>query len=765
MRRSPAKPRAGGSRVLRAAPLAAALLLVACAGARGPDPSELRVFEPVEPAPPMLPDSAERAAGRVAALVLADRPDSAAALYAELDAQERARLDVDGTPSGLLDNARDLLLAAEGGRAYERYARRALDDGGLDPALERHLERHLETRPLRVAERRLAEHRTRKLASLFNRIVPSLARLPLGGVLDPVETGRAALASLLVMRSFPTITTHERQALRAYREFAAHNPDAPELPDVRRRIEHYETKRRDHLYRQALLAAERGIEAGRPEVALEHLERADRLIAGRREVSRLRERAARAVERRDARLARSFGAQGLVGDALGGRELEEFRDLARSTLVGPLHEVAALARAWRTRHEPGPLADELRFLVTFDALARRDETAFFAEMEELARLDVAASNMSRHAAAVARSAEQNPYAALEATRARSTAELRGWLLLGRRRHGALRRDLWRPLEWVLDLPGLVASTVTFPTRIFQYGAAKRRFSGPVLHAGERYLQRFPRGEHAEEVHAELERRYADRGGWSQALEHHRQLDAERPEVVADYRERIAERMLEAARLQRRTDVRASIYRMIVVEYPETPQAEQAKREVRQLIAEYTPQRVRLSRAFLLEHPEVWGRGALALHPELLDDEQRNGEIADEGVTLVGRNRIRLALLDAEPLVLEVPAERFARFVALLEQVSYRTLVTDARESAVPDPQRDLFFERARLGLLETADDRPAATSEAEFLSSREKYGVVKRTGSVLPVELVLQGGLEDFGFAAFPRIVMPGERADAFLYR
>jgi hypothetical protein len=140
-------------------------------------------------------------------------------------------------------------------------------------------------------------------------------------------------------------------------------------------------------------------------------------------------------------------------------------------------------------------------------------------------------------------------------------------------------------------------------------------------------------------------------------------------------------------------------------------------------------------------------------------------MADEGITLLGRTLVRISLVDKEPVVEKVPRDDFARFIAALEEVSYRRLVTDERERPEPDPQRDLFFERARLGLLDEADVRPSARSEALFLSTAEKHGKIRRAESILPVEIVLQGGLEDFGLAAFPRVRLPGETPDAFLYR
>jgi hypothetical protein len=304
--------------------------------------------------------------------------------------------------------------------------------------------------------------------------------------------------------------------------------------------------------------------------------------------------------------------------------------------------------------------------------------------------------------------------------------------------------------------------VTFPVRLVQYPFVSSRFDGPVLHAGEQYVARFPEGEHAGEVHAELEGIYAARGVWSQALAHENARARPDPERVASYRGHIAERALHAADSQRALDVRIALYRMVITEYADTPYAAAANEKLRALVRDYTPQRIRVSRAFLIEHPALWAGDALALRPELLDGDEGNGEIAEDGVTLIGGTRVRVPFVAGAPVVERIPQDRFARFVSLLELESYERLLADARETPSIDPQRDVFFESARLGV----DDapRPTAMSEAVYLSSREKFGLVKRRDSVLPVELVLQGGLEDLGLSAFPRVIAPPEAPDAFLY-
>jgi len=126
--------------------------------------------------------------------------------------------------------------------------------------------------------------------------------------------------------------------------------------------------------------------------------------------------------------------------------------------------------------------------------------------------------------------------------------------------------------------------------------------------------------------------------------------------------------------------------------------------------------------------------------------------------------VRVHLEDQEPVDRDIPPQNFARFISMLEEVRYHHLVTDRREVAEPDPQRDLFFERARLGLIDKADSRPAARSAFQVLGRREKHGYVMRREAILPVELVVGGGAGDFGLYAYPRLIPPRETPDAFLY-
>jgi hypothetical protein len=269
--------------------------------------------------------------------------------------------------------------------------------------------------------------------------------------------------------------------------------------------------------------------------------------------------------------------------------------------------------------------------------------------------------------------------------------------------------------------------------------------------------------HASELHRQLEKRAADAGRYTSALEHNSARGGS-PKAARRYREALAAALLEAAPKERRPDMRVAVYAELLSKYGDTRSAPRARRELSELLESSSPQRIRLSRGYLLEHPALLAPDALGLRPELLDGDDDNGEIAEDGVTLAGQRWVRVALEHREPALQRVPAENLARLAALLDETSYRALASDAREKIASDPQRDAFLERARLGLLDEPERRPAARSEAQYLSGREKYGLVRTRESILPFELVVTGDIESLGLSAAPQLRLPDPGADAFLY-
>ncbi|MGH7336113.1 MAG: hypothetical protein ACREI7_00925, partial [Myxococcota bacterium] len=239
------------------------------------------------------------------------------------------------------------------------------------------------------------------------------------------------------------------------------------------------------------------------------------------------------------------------------------------------------------------------------------------------------------------------------------------------------------------------------------------------------------------------------------------------------RESAAEQALKVASAEKRSDLRARLLGNVVRAFPETSAAGEAGRAAREQVTERTTHSVQLSRGFLLENREVSGPGGLDLAPALLDGDPRNGELHPDGVTLVGGRELEIAVLaesgDEDDPPRRLPAQLsepdLAKVVARLEETSFRNSLLDADDALQPNAQRDVWFERARLGLADDVDERPEAEARYAYRGMRERYGMVRSRESLIPVEVVVQGSLSDLMLGAFPRLRPPRTTPDAVLYR
>ncbi|MFI5314666.1 MAG: hypothetical protein ACHQ6T_03115 [Myxococcota bacterium] len=744
----------------------AALALAACAGERGPAPAEWRPLEPAHAAREPLPDDAERIAARLAAAVLASRPREADAENAALIREDEARKARGELPSGLVDNAAELLAARAGSDTFPERAGELLARDDLDPALRRRLELAREAAPLEVADTRLTEELRAKWGTVFNRIVEPVSTMAFGGALNPIAAARGALATLLTAHDFPAASPRERQALHAWDEWLAHHPHAPEAPAVQASADELRAKLARERASRDLRGANAAAEHGDWDAVEILAARAQRQRPDDPAAADLHARAQEILKLRAARAASSLGVREVAPESLSAGQQASLEELTRSALAGPLDSIAPAARGFADAGAPPELAPELRLLASFEPLARGDEDAVDAALERVPDPWGAPDTASRQAGALLADPRRSAWLHFRAAQDADDRARWTWIALGQFANGAQQRNLWRPLEYLLDLPSIATSVGTFPLRIVQYPFMRSHFGGGVLVAGERYTARYPNGAHAEEVHEELEELYALHGQPGAALRHAEARRAPDPAKIAGYRRDVADAILAAAEKQPRIDVRLAYLAAVVRDYGETPAAVKARKKFGEEKAHASPQRIRLTREFLLEHPALWGPGALGLRPELLDGKLDNGEVAEKGVTLLGRNVVEIALEGREdPALSQVPPDDFARFVARLEEIRRTSLATDAREKAVPDEARDAFFETSRLGLVESADNRPSARSEAVFESTHEKHGFVRTRESILPVDLVLRGEIDTLSLSAFPRIRMPESTPDAMLYQ
>jgi hypothetical protein len=577
-----------------------ALILGACSTSRAPSPAELNPLSPQRAPRAALPDDLERAASRISALALADLLDAAAEGLGLLRGAEQARTSAGAATSGLVDLAEEVVVATSGSSAYLAYAERALERGSLDPSARRRMQRALAEAPLNVAEQSLRDERAFRSGLVFNRIASPLSRLALTGAVNPIESGRAALRSLLTLHHFPTASTRERRALRAYETFLQRAPDSAEAAAARIQVERLGKKVRQHRFDAAIEAAETALERHRYDTALLYVARAERLWPGQQQTRTLQQRALGGRALRNERIYSTLRAS---PDQVARRSDHALAVALLGSRRGDLQaRLAAIALP-----QPLPAGTEAFFSAVATTGPGTDD-AFFAQLD---RARNEPGPMARHAAGLVRSPVQNPYRWYRDAVARDRSGRLRWLFLGRLARGPAERDLPRPLEYLLDVPALVINLATTPVRALQYGRVTRMMGRGVLGAGERYVQRFPDGAHVARVHRDLERRYATAGLWSSALDHNQARAGASERQARRYRQLLADSLLASAERERRIDMRVAVYRAILSDYGETRAASTARRELTTLLQETSPQNIRLSREFLLAHPRIWRSDALA----------------------------------------------------------------------------------------------------------------------------------------------------------
>jgi hypothetical protein len=382
--------------------------------------------------------------------------------------------------------------------------------------------------------------------------------------------------------------------------------------------------------------------------------------------------------------------------------------------------------------------------------------------------------MARHARALINDPASNPYMAFSKARSEDRKTRAKWVVVGPWLRGPLDRNLPKPIEWAIDLPAIGQSLIGLPMRLLQLTWMRSLPTARLAAVnGRRYLKLNPEGERAAEVRSWLSSFESKRDNWITVYHLALQDPNFDPDKLRELRESAAEQAGKFARSEERRGVRNAMYRRVAQEYPDTAAGQRAGEAAREEILNATPQQIRISRGFLLENPEFAGPRGLGLDPKLLDDDPVNGELHPSGVVLIGGRTVKLLFIGPsgdkkDPAIefyQELSDERFARMVAKLEETSFRNSLLDSDDAIVADANRDVVFERARVGLSDEIDTRPAAASTYSYRGMRERYGMVRSRESILPFSLVLQGSLTDLSFGAFPRINAPRETPDAFLYR
>jgi hypothetical protein len=740
------------------------LLTLGCAADRAALPAG-SALEPLPGLPLRAPDEFDRGTRALASAVLLDDRAGAEAARRRIEALDADRLRSGGAPSGLAPYAADAVNATEHDALRARAARLALlDRDDVPEPLERRLETELQDDPLTLADERIADARRTRVGRLFNATMRTLGTSLNNPVLLPYRLATALLGVGLALRVEDELLPPERQALRHWKAFVEQNPTSPEAAALLDEINEAQLRWLETQRARSVRRGRQALEAHQPMVARVHAERALRYAPEDPDAADVRDEAQREIERRYREHARSL-------EALPTADPSQERVLALALLMRD-GNVGGKARGLLSAAPDGSLADEAEFAVALATADAGEERESWREIEALAKVDPARSNTSRHAAALFLSADQNPMRAFEAARRVALRQHFQVLALGPLAAGPRDRDLPRPVEWLLAIPRIPSVLFGLPMRLLRFPFDRPERKKPAVFA-RRYLERYPEGQEASSLRDWLIDYELDRGNAVGALLLAESAPDADPEKLAELEKDASQQALELAKKERNYQARIGLLLQVARRFPETEAADEAGLLVREAAERSSAQSIRIAKSFLVENPAVAGPRGFALKPGLIDGERENGELHAEGMTLLGGNTVEFSYLGPgrgsddppERRREQLSPERIARGVAQLEESSELLFRTDPDLRFEPDADRDLFFERARLGVAHSEDPRPEARSSYSYIGTRERFGVVRGRESILPVEIVLQGSFEDFGLGAFPRIRLPKATPDQILYR
>ena len=751
--------------------LALALVLGLGACASRPPPPGGELLLPLANPAPWLPEPSDRVAARAAAAALADDratlKESVAKLATISDTHKGE--DLDPLAADLLHSTLDHP------EAYRTASQKLTEGWGTDPSLDARLQQAIDDDLLALAWQRRRDTWENYWARTFNAVSQPLGQAAFNGfVLAPLQISTSVAHYLASFSNDEALPATDRQALALRKEYVARNPKAPDSDYVRSQIADADKKLAETMRARRLRAARAAERSGHYAAAGMEARRALFWGPSPKAEKILNESKERAAQSRRL-FERSLGA---TPQPPGGHYGAESRALAIALLLSsggeePFTPEYLNVLEKRARGK-GFAAGAAAYVFAMAQYEGGSENASWKTLGALASGDPARNAMVRHAAHLIVDPWQHPYLAYRDMRSQKQRELIRWRLLGNYATQTRYPNLPRPLAVVLEAPGIAGALLTSPLRvIFGRWQKSPDFQQPSAVLGYRYLGLHPGGQHAEEVMRWLFDYEQQRGNAVAAL----RLADFLPPLGAEQRAGLAEaassQQLGFAERIRRPDRRIQALRHTSMEYPDNASGKVAGLRVRAELEDASPQKITVTRDFLVENPRVAGDHGLGLNPILINGKIEDGELHPSGITLLGGLRVRFDLVAEEgdeeapplPLYKQISSARMSQLAAMLDETTRRNELVDPDDTLVPDADRDQFLERALLGLADRPDKRPTAQSTYVYQSMRERYGLVRGRESILPFDLVFQGNFSDFNLGAFPRWRPPRETPDIFLYR
>lgn len=711
----------------------------------------------------IVPRTADKLVRELAVSVLADNISQADKALNKLETEDIRDVSKTSKKSSLIAIATEARLSMDStGTGFHDKAQTLLARNDLGIVQRRRLEKELSDGPLSRASRQLGNSRKRRAAGVANSVVGAIGRSLSSGSLLPLRIVQALVGISVREHQRPDLNSEERDALTQWKRFIELNPDDPRALDLLEKIENAQWNWYTMQKKKNFLLAKRALEKNHPSVAFALAERTLRYAPEDENASRLLEISKQRIQKAKHDRSRSLLANPNVNFSA----LKDTRQLIISLLTND--NIEASAEILKATHPH--LIDEAAFSIGIELSEKGEKAQMWELFERLGKDPGIDSNMSRHARNALDRPSQNPYGAFRVALDKQRSDQVRWLLLGDFTSRVKSRDLPKPLEWAIGISSLPGIVSNLPSRIIRFPWVRPKRRSPAVFA-RKYLARNPKGSQSKELIKWLEKFEVKRGNFLGAFRFAKRRDAGEGHL-AKLKEKAGQQAFEGATKQKDGIARRALLEQVANRFSDTVAGKNARDVLGNEITTLTPQYIRMSKSFLLEHPEVTGRSGLGLKESILDGDLSNAELHPNGIAIVSGKTIEISYLaksgkDREEPILRrenVSLERMSRLIAMLDESSMKQALVDPDVPVEYDAKRDVFFEHLRLGVRPPESD-PKSESTYVFQGVNERYGMVRARKSILPVELVLQGSTRDLGFGAYPRFKVPKREPDQILYR
>jgi hypothetical protein len=541
-----------------------------------------------------------------------------------------------GTSTGLTAQAQDLVNNTIGDRERYLAAQKDALKKAATPERKKYLEAIINNDNLNQSDQLMRQSSTNFWAGMGNRLLSSvdLIGVASGNYIGAVaETAVSQLYSLMD-RDMPI---EERRALARDLEHLKRFPDDPRNAPIKKQIEQLDKKKRTALVRKQIDRAKEALAKGDFDRALFHLDLAAFIEPESKDSAELRVKLTKAMNDTDAARQRSLAArsESPVSD-------EQHADVTRLLEALSLRDSNQLQRI--------AIDTEKKYLGTSLADAARDSEAIALEMKgwrEAAKKAVQQManstknpEVKQRADALLQSPEYNLLTPFQEARSERQLESAKYVLFG---EDFLRKNmLFAAGAMAAAGPGAavtlgMANALIITNNLYQVMTQNPVSAQSVIDTGVSYVRNHPDSENASEVYRVLANAYEERGMLDQAINYH-QLAGSSKEKIAALKEKSAKNLLDAATKTGNRSSREYYLTKVIDEHPDTPAAREATRRLAELVKDEN-QGLRMSKQFLMEHPELYGARGLGLKPALFDGRSENMEIADRGVNLISDHEI------------------------------------------------------------------------------------------------------------------------------